>query len=276
MPRVSAASPGKSIAVAGARVGGLAGDLAHDQEADRRHRQVDPEDQPPVEGDQEAAEERSDRQRKGRDSGPDPSALGCSAAGEGGADRSPGRAAASPPRRRPGPTRPATSISSDRAAPESAGAGGERGGAGEEDRLAPEHVAEPAGGDDEDRDHQQVGVHHPLETGRGWRPMSCWIEDRASATTVESSISRKRPTQAPRQGPPRPVLSTRSNSGGARRRSLLVPLPPLHRPGATAERGAQIAAAVEALDPLRGARAEHRRRGRTWQPRRPDAPGGPT
>ena len=33
----------------------------------------------------------------------------------------------------------------------------------EEDALAAEHVAEPAGGDDEHRDRQQVDVHHPLQ-----------------------------------------------------------------------------------------------------------------
>ena len=93
-------------------------------------------------------------------------------------------------------TRPATSISELSAKAERTEPAAKISIPIEEDALAAEHVAEPAGADDEDRDRQQVDVEDPLQLLRE-APTSRWMTGSASATTVESSISRKSPAQAP-------------------------------------------------------------------------------
>ena len=71
-PTLSAARPGQSILGPRARIGRLGRGVGDDRDPERRDRQVDPEDHPPVDFDQEAAGERPDRQRDRRDRGPDP------------------------------------------------------------------------------------------------------------------------------------------------------------------------------------------------------------
>ena len=73
----------------------------------------------------------------------------------------------------------------------------------EEDALAAEHVAEPAGGDDQDRDRQQVAVHHPLQRlGAGADVVADARQRQRDDGRVEHQD--EEPGAGAGQGPPRP------------------------------------------------------------------------
>ena len=69
-----------------ALVARLRHDTEHHGHPDCQHRDVDPEDQPPIDVHQQAADERADRQRQRRDRGPDPQRPRLLLSGEGVAD----------------------------------------------------------------------------------------------------------------------------------------------------------------------------------------------
>ena len=60
-----------------------------------------------------------------------------------------------------------------------------------EDDAAPEHVAHHAGGEEERRQRQGVGVDHPLQVRRSSNCSECWMSGSATFTTVMSSSSMK-------------------------------------------------------------------------------------
>ena len=122
--RTSAISPGGEehqageVEPAGRALVASLGTPEHDGHPDRQHGDVDPEDQPPVDVHQQAADERADRQRQRRDRGPDPQRPRLLLTWEGVADD---RQRERQHRRAPMPwtTLPAISIPSLDAAPES-------------------------------------------------------------------------------------------------------------------------------------------------------------
>ena len=155
---------GEVDSAAGPGIGRLRRRDGRDHDPDQGHRQIDPEDHPPVDFHQQATRQRTDRQRQRRDPGPDPERPRLLGRREGVADD---RQRERQHRRRADPLQDPPADQCLLAA----GSAGENRAerkddhAGEEEPLATEHVAQPPRGDDEDSYRQQIAIHHPLQAG---------------------------------------------------------------------------------------------------------------
>ncbi len=133
-----------------------------------------------------------------------PSALGCSERGKASQTiaRESGSIAAAPT---PWTTRPATSITSPWAAPESAEPAANAAVPARKTALRPNMSPSRPAVTTKDRDHQQVGVHHPLEAGRGGADV---VLDRGERQRHHGRVEHQQEEAeaGARQGPPRPGL----------------------------------------------------------------------
>jgi hypothetical protein len=148
-----------------AAIPGLARVGEDDRGAERRDRQVDPEDQPPREVDQKSTGERPDSQGDRRHGGPDPEGARLLGARKGRGDERDrerqergGAGALDDPAADQGLLAPGDGRE-DRAR-------GENAEAAQEQPPAAEHVAEPADRHHQHGDGQQVRVHDPLQPNR--------------------------------------------------------------------------------------------------------------
>ncbi len=172
---------------------------------DRGHRQVDPEDHPPVDFDQHPAGQRPDRQRQRRDRRPDPKRPRLLGGRKGIADDRQRERATSAPRRLPAGCGRRSAPPGSQPPPETTEPArrppcrrGRR-------RLRPNMSPSRPAVTTKHRDRQQVAVHHPLQPA-ALAPTSAADARQCQRHHGRVEHQQKEPGAGPRKRPPRSIV----------------------------------------------------------------------
>ncbi len=208
---------------------------AGDRDARGADRQVDPEDQPPIDVDQHAPDERPDRERERRDRRPDAEGLALLLDRERVADDRQGE------RQHRRAARPLDHARRDQH--QVVTGHGRKHRAGREDRHPDQEdqapavdVAEPPRRHHQDADHQQVAVQHPLHVVAGGVQLLLDGRQRESDHGGVEHQDEQPQARADEHPPAPPGFGGRGHSGDGSSSTAIAPGQRMTRPGGTARR----------------------------------------